>query len=534
MADPVSPGSVLGGRYAVNDLVLTSGESDLIFNGVDQVLNRPVSILVPATDNAAQLAASARELATGARRGNMSVLDLGITDGTTYLITSRTEPADLLDLTIPTNASGEPDSAAGDSAADADFIDYGSPSVEPFYTDTLGSEIFGQPRSTEPEDDPDDEQYQRPSYFRRRESQLPIIGGPEDDGSDERQASAPNTADIPTQSNDVVPTPPKPTSAPQKVSDYDGDAAYRPPRTFPAAGVSAAGAGAAAGVAGAGAAVANSAGAQPPAPGGETSTVSAVEPGATLSPESGQVLPEQTDAYQNGPQEYLEEEDAPKGDSDSKGMRWLVGGILAVLLIVSVFLASNQLSTLFASSSDPSATSDQSNSPDGGATSSSPDSTDAQAVAPKFVSVTRLVPERPELEEEGDAKLPLMIDGDPNTNWMGLFYGSATFGNIVSSFGLAFELEQETTVKELTISQTNSEGGSFEVLVNSQASLDGATKVGEGTFNAPEIVVPLKDAEGNPPRAKFVILNITSLPSPTTLKGPYPWGGIRLTEVTAK
>ena len=100
-----------------------------MLDGVDQVLNRPVSILVAGPGNADQVAQSARGVATGERPGSVQILDLGVSDATTYLITNHTSAADLLDLVVSSNP----------------------PYVEPFFTDTLGSEIFGQPRSHEPE-----------------------------------------------------------------------------------------------------------------------------------------------------------------------------------------------------------------------------------------------------------------------------------------------------------------------------------------------------------------------------------------------
>ena len=129
MSHPIDVGSVLGGRYKVTATVLTSHDQDLVLDGVDQVLNRAVSILVAGPGNADQVAQSAREVATGERPGNVQILDLGVSEATTYLITNHTSAADLLDLVVSSNP----------------------PYVEPFFTDTLGSEIFGQPRSQEPE-----------------------------------------------------------------------------------------------------------------------------------------------------------------------------------------------------------------------------------------------------------------------------------------------------------------------------------------------------------------------------------------------
>ena len=136
MSHPIDVGSVLGGRYKVTATVLTSHDQDQVLDGVDQVLNRPVSILVAGPHNADQVAQSAREVATGERPGSVQILDLGVSDATTYLITNHTSAADLLDLVVASSP----------------------PYVEPFFTDTLGSEIFGQARSHEPETYDDDEE----------------------------------------------------------------------------------------------------------------------------------------------------------------------------------------------------------------------------------------------------------------------------------------------------------------------------------------------------------------------------------------
>ena len=93
MSHPIDVGSVLGGRYKVTATVLTSHDQDLVLDGVDQVLNRPVSILVAGPGNADQVAQSAREVATGERPGHVQILDLGVSDDATYLITNHTSAA---------------------------------------------------------------------------------------------------------------------------------------------------------------------------------------------------------------------------------------------------------------------------------------------------------------------------------------------------------------------------------------------------------------------------------------------------------
>ncbi|MDD0859646.1 hypothetical protein NHF46_21885 [Arthrobacter alpinus] len=53
-------------------------------------------------------------------------MDLGVEDNATYLIAARTSPADLLDLVVPTEPAEEV-------------------YQEPFFTDTLGTEILARP-----------------------------------------------------------------------------------------------------------------------------------------------------------------------------------------------------------------------------------------------------------------------------------------------------------------------------------------------------------------------------------------------------
>ena len=179
MSHPIDVGSVLGGRYKVTATVLTSHDQDLVLDGVDQVLNRPVSILVAGPGNADQVAQSAREVATGERPGSVQILDLGVSDATTYLITNHTSAADLLDLVVSSNP----------------------PYVEPFFTDTLGSEIFGQARSHEPEtydglydDEEVDAGYINYGQSQAAGGQQPVSPAAPPAGVPSRPASAPSAA----------------------------------------------------------------------------------------------------------------------------------------------------------------------------------------------------------------------------------------------------------------------------------------------------------------------------------------------------
>ncbi|GAA1823597.1 hypothetical protein [Nesterenkonia flava] len=137
MAQPFGVGDVVGGRYRITHHVVTSADQDIVFQGLDEVLDRDVNILLASKANAKQVATSARELASGERNSDVQLLDLGLVEERTYLISSLVNPNQLLDLVVPDAA----------------------PYVEPYFTDSLGSELFGQSRVMEPETYDDDAEY---------------------------------------------------------------------------------------------------------------------------------------------------------------------------------------------------------------------------------------------------------------------------------------------------------------------------------------------------------------------------------------
>lgn len=137
MAQPFGVGDVVGGRYRITHHVVTSADQDIIFQAIDDVLDREVSVLLASRANAKQVATSAKELATGERSSEVQVLDLGLAAERTYLISSVVDPNQLLDLVVPDSA----------------------PYVEPYFTDSLGSELFGQSREMQPQTYDDDAEY---------------------------------------------------------------------------------------------------------------------------------------------------------------------------------------------------------------------------------------------------------------------------------------------------------------------------------------------------------------------------------------
>ncbi len=528
MPEAVDVGSVLGGRYKVTAYVLASADKDLVLDGVDQVLNRPVSILVASPSNAGQVAASAREVATGERPGSIQVLDLGITEGGTYLVTNRASAADLLDLIVQQEA----------------------PYIEPFFTDTLGSEIFGVARSTEPENyDDDDDHYEE----ERTERRSPFAGlsrkfarpaGASAAGSAQAGAAA-GTAPQRALGTDSLPkgasrparpapsTPPTaPAGAPQGSSestDPRGQGAVASPRVTrlpdgpePPSGTGKAavvGAGAAA----LGASALGSSGRGPAAGAGNAERAATRFPAPAASVEDRGA--DEDDDYQ--------EDDRPAGNR--KFTRILVGAVLSLLLVVAVVLAATTIGGL----SNPVADDDnpgvqdtpavaETAAPSGAATESAAPA--VETVPPVTVGVSRLVPSNQNLDAPNDPNLPLIVDGNTATFWGSYVYANDVFGGLAQSLALVVELEEESTISEIRIDQLNGTGGNYSVLLNDSPTLEGAQQISQGGFTAPSVTIPVPDGENGPATARYAIVNFTQLPRLSNIQAQFPWG-LRIAEI---
>lgn len=537
---PVDVGTLLGGRYKVTGQVLASAEQDLVLNGIDQVLNRPVSILVAAPENASQAAMSAREIATGERAGNVQVLDLGITDGCTYLITNQAEAADLLDLVIQQDA----------------------PYVEPFFTETLGSEIFGQARTYEPEtyedeDYYDDEEEDEPrTSLRERLNRLelpklgrgnandgggkPLFGrrpgagaaagagvagaaaaasaagqGRADTGQFDRaetgwQDRADTGRHEPVASARQTIAPPPPASPPHIPADADA------PATAP---------------------VGRQTTERPKvslwqdqedfAPAAEP-----VRPAARRGEEehgrATSVFPASAGGGPTQPDDYDYDDDERNRPRTS---RLLVGGLLAVLLIVAVVIAVNQLN-LFRGGPVAGGTQETNNSaPATEAQGSNETSAPAEEVVePEIAGLTRLVPDMPALDAENDGRLPQAIDGNPATYWTSFQYQSDDFGRYASNLALVVELKESSSISSIELTQLSGSGGKFSVMLNDTASLEGATPVAQGSFTAQNTTIPVPESDGAAPKAQYVIIDFTQLPRLANPQGGPPFG-IRMAEI---
>lgn len=630
MPQPIEEGTVLGGRYRVTGHVVTSADQDMVLEGRDQVLNRDVTILVASAQHAAQVATSARELATGERTGEIQVLDLGLSDGRTYLIASGDSPTqEMLDL-------GQAQQVY----------------VEPFYTDTLGSELFGESRTYEPQVYEDDEDYysdldapvaqeetsqRRPKFLNRISEQLnrrlgtadgaagagaagagtaaaaastsspddgsltgehPLASGAtqrrydeefplpeqvEDDfdaaAEDEHaQQTEPDTpdqdAELPRQKDhsdkvtvwedepeaapesaedgglaaepdrqaeddsfdesviDPAPEAPAVHGAPEVSSDPDPDEdqttdrAQRP--TEDGVGLAAGGTALAAGAAAAGAGSSRASWGDF-LRGGSSSERSAEQDAQTVEDSGPEHSGEQPDRpvapVQDTDEDYQYADDE---DRDRPGAaRWLMAGILALLLVLAGIIAFNLLGNNLSPTAGPT---DQ---PTQGEESPSPTSSEeaptSDLPAPAIAGVSRFVPDSPTLSADTDSTLPNAIDGNPATAWQTYSFAQPTFGGYATSMALVVELEETSAVNELAITQNSGSGGSFSVLVGPSEDISEATQIAEGSFTGPQISIPITQ-DGGPAEGQYVFINFTELPRLANGTSTLPYG-LRVAEV---
>lgn len=573
MSQPIDVGAVLGGRYKVSGVVLASADGDVVLDGTDQVLNREVSILVASSENASQVATSAREIATGERYGSMQVLDLGISDGSTYLITNTADPADLLDLVIQRD----------------------EPFVEPFYTDTLGSEIFGETRSLEPHVYEDDDEYyeelraqeenrpgvmdrlpeinltERLSGFKSRFGKGREAGvGPagagaaasaavsgrqaaDDDtetdgqpssargaetqaGPDSGAASAaaaqvpprPSAApasstvrsEVPEASTQAQPAAPEPRTAAHptssKVSMYNDDEAASNDDSNGRTG-----AGTAAAAAAAASADVTSTGATetvpPPVEEGAARKASVFPAGARNFQEPSRPAEYADDDYENNEDE---------SDGGKKATRLIVGAVLGILLIVAVVFAFNNLGSDAGPgpvAGNSSAASEGQNS--GAPTSGAAESSGAAVVEPEIAGLTRVVPGNQALNAETDSTLANAIDGSQGSLYRSYSFTQPQFGGFASNMVLVVELEEESDVSSVELSGLNGTGGAFEIRVGDTDDLGSATEVTSGSFTGPTVTVPVTGDDGGPAKAQYVFINVTELPRlASTSNNSRPYG----------
>ena len=212
----------------------------------------------------------------------------------------------------------------------------------------------------------------------------------------------------------------------------------------------------------------------------------------------------------------------------------LVGAVLSVGLVIAVVLAATTLGSLTNGNNtadDPVA---QVSTEPAAPESTTPPATASAAPAPEPVTpvvadILRLVPDNQALDAGNDNALALIIDGDPATFWGNQVYANDTFGGLASSLALVLQLEEESTISEVSITQISGSGGTFSVLLNDQPSLEGSEQIAQGSFTAPTVTLPVPEGATGQPTAQYVIVNFTQLPR-LAIQAPFPFG-LRIAEI---
>lgn len=486
MSEPIEEGTVLGGRYRITGLVTSNDDQDLVLTGMDQVLNRQVSILVASNAHATQVAESARQIAIGERTSAVQVLDLGMSHGRTYLVANEVSPDQLLELGLPPSAT---------------------PYVEPFYTDTLGSEIFGESRQSEPQVYEDDDEYygtlnagfegrDKPSFLNRfserlaqRRTERAAAAGTAGAAAAASSATAPETADGP-------PVEPHPAEPVLQEPVTDPTAAVSPESVEPAA--------------------------QLPAP--------PSRPPASVKPEKAKASPQpvtETAPVQKQAAPDAEPDYEEDGSEPNKLLRLLPLAAIALVVIVGVVIALNGLNGVKTAGEEPGA--GQTSASEDPSPSESPVETETAepTVEPVIESVTRVVPDQPDLNADYDGQLPLIVDGNNATSWNSYTFQTANFGGFANNMALVVKLEEASDVSDVKISQSGGSGGAVEILVSDSPDLADAKKITTTSFTGPEMNIAVSE-DGKPAKAQYVIVNVTELPR---LQGGTRPFGMRIGEI---
>jgi hypothetical protein len=245
------------------------------------------------------------------------------------------------------------------------------------------------------------------------------------------------------------------------------------------------------------------------------SAAAAAAPGAAASTPSA--------SYEQ--EEYDDDRNAPA--REPRSMRWLVGGLLAVVLIAGLVFAVTNLGSLFTSEPQANASAPATNnSAPEGSSAATPAPTSAPTVVPPAIeSVSRQG--NFDFAATFDGDLVKSYDGSAASYWSDMEFATENWGGLApQGVPLVVKLKSPATVSSITLSQLGGSGGNISVYTNDKPSMDGAKSVGTNSFTSADLNMPLAE----PVQAQYVIVSINSLPRLAAPKTRYGFG-LRLAEI---
>lgn len=561
-------GAVLGGRYQITGRVMASSQQDQVLNGLDQVLNREVLILVASRENASQAAQSARQLATGERASSIQILDLGLSNDRTYLVAPGNSDVEAL-LALLTNQDVY---------------------VEPFFTEALGTELFGESRSHTPHIFDDDAEYyaelqdelvdehedttKRPEFLNKLSDRIdnwlheetnetPVVPGRDDPagktgagtaagigaaagaaaagaGKKRDDADESDKTDDPKTEQTEPQEPPTRSKLPI-LDDEQDDEVEEPVQP-----------------------------AQPQQPTPPQEPVEPAGPEDEAPEERTQIVPPVTQepitegqpqvaaaaAQEPSPDQPAEERSkqraaplipppAPDEPTAEEGYaiqytdepqrstlgRWFAGLLLIAVLVGAVVIGFQFLGSPEEEEQPPVAEEPSEEAPAEDEESEQPEEETQDLPDPVPASVERVVPDAPDLSNEYESDLPAIVDGNQATAWHTLTFTNPQFGGLASNLALVVELEEKAPISEITIAQNQGSGGAFTVAVSNEPDPTGGVMLTDGSFTGPEYTVDAHNEDGEPIEASYVIINFTELPTLSNTNSPDRPYGLRISEI---
>jgi hypothetical protein len=220
-----------------------------------------------------------------------------------------------------------------------------------------------------------------------------------------------------------------------------------------------------------------------------------------------------------------EEETDDEPQREPRSTRWLVGALLAAVLVIGLIFAVTNLGGLFKPSTPEAVkTSQQPKSAPAPSTTPSA-SPSAPAVPPAIESVTRQG--NFDFAATYDGDLVKTFDGNAASYWSDMEFATDTWGGFANEgVPLVVKLKAPAQISSVALSQLGGSGGSISVFTNDRPSLDGAKPVGNNSFTSPELTMPLQE----PVTAQYVIVTIKTLPKLAAPKTRYGYG-LRLAEI---